>query len=87
MALWYECGRGLMKMPISFAKSDIGTDALQLYLDGGFSAGRLRIRHFKNKLKTNSINNKPWYHGLEGEWWWGMNEENIKGERYESRYK
>ena len=52
-------------------------DTLQMYLDGDFSAGKLRSRYFKNKLETNNTENKPWYFGIEGKWWWGMNEEQF----------
>jgi len=27
--------------------------------------------------KNNKTNNKPWYFGLEGNWWWGMTEEQF----------
>ena len=30
-----------------------------------------------NFIHNNKINNKPWYFGLEGDWWHGMNEEQF----------
>jgi len=52
-------------------------DVLQMYLNGDFSAGKLRYIHFKNKLQLNINNNKPWYFEIEDNWWHGMNEEQF----------
>jgi hypothetical protein len=30
-----------------------------------------------NYIKNNKRNGKPWYFGLEGKWWWGLNEEQF----------
>jgi len=26
---------------------------------------------------ANEINKKPWYHGIAGNWWWGMTKEGF----------
>jgi hypothetical protein len=33
--------------------------------------------NFLYLIDTNILNNKPWYFGLEDNWWWGLNEEQF----------
>ena len=42
------------------------------------------VDKFDRLVKKNKASGKHWYHGLEGRWWWGMTEEQVR-QKIESR--
>ena len=42
------------------------------------------VYKFDRLVKKNKVSGKHWYHGLEGRWWWGMTEEQVR-QKIESR--
>lgn len=36
------------------------------------------INHFDKLVKDNKVSGRPWYFGLEGNWWWGMTEDDVR---------
>lgn len=37
-----------------------------------------KIDRFNILIEDNKVSNKPWYYGLEGDWWWGMTEDQAR---------
>ena len=40
--------------------------------------GKGKVESFDQLVKENKASGKDWYRGLEGKWWWGMTEENVR---------
>jgi hypothetical protein len=37
-----------------------------------------KIDRFNLLVEDNKVSNRPWYYGLEGDWWWGMTEDQAR---------
>ena len=37
-----------------------------------------KIDEFNVLVQDNKSSDRPWYHGLEGDWWWGMTEDDVR---------
>ena len=40
--------------------------------------GKGKVESFDQLVNENKARGKSWYNGLDGKWWWGMTEENVR---------
>ena len=40
--------------------------------------GKGKVDRFDQLVKDNKVAGKSWYRGLEGKWWWGMSENDVR---------
>ena len=43
-----------------------------------YEFGKGKVESFDKLVKENKASNRSWYHGLDGKWWWGMTEEDVR---------
>jgi hypothetical protein len=43
-----------------------------------YEFGKGKVDRFNQLVKKNKDSGKNWYHGLEGKWWWGMSENDVR---------
>lgn len=47
----------------------------------------MRLTEFDQTVNNNKTSGKNWYHGLEGNWWWGMSEKHARRHTVKSEEK
>ena len=43
-----------------------------------YEFGKGKVERFDKLVKENRDSGRNWYHGLEGKWWWGMEEDDVR---------